>query len=76
MCLTVAGAAPPCFRWMPCAACAATCEQPSFELGVLAYEVCTGEHPVPDYSVDLDYAAEDLPGTVCPRASTRQGKAV
>jgi hypothetical protein len=51
---------------MPFAICAATFEQPSFELGVLAYEVCTGEHPVPDYLTVLEYAAEDLPGTVCP----------
>ena len=43
--------------------CRLCVSQPSFELGVLAYEVCTGEHPVPDYPVDLDYAAEDLPGT-------------
>jgi hypothetical protein len=46
--------------------CRAFCVQPSFELGVLAYELCTGEHPVHDYPVDLDYAAEDLPGTVSP----------
>jgi hypothetical protein len=36
--------------------------QPPFELGVLAYEVCTGEHPVPDYPMNLDYAVGDLLG--------------
>jgi hypothetical protein len=48
----------------------ASCVQPSFELGVLAYEVCTGEHPLPDYPVDPEYAVEDLPGIVSPDVHT------
>jgi hypothetical protein len=50
-----------------CACVPVCCVQPPFELGVLAYEVCTGERPVPDYPMTLDYSAEDLPGmgSVC-----------
>jgi serine/threonine protein kinase len=35
-------------------------KQPVFELGVLAYEVCAGVHPVVDYSVTLEYGPDDV----------------
>ncbi len=35
-------------------------KQAVFELGVLAYEVCTGVHPVLDYPMVLEYGPEDI----------------
>ncbi len=35
-------------------------KQPVFELGVLAYELCAGEYPVPGYPQVLEYDAEDV----------------
>jgi hypothetical protein len=35
-------------------------KQPVFELGVLAYEICAGEHPVASYPAVLECAEADL----------------
>jgi serine/threonine protein kinase len=35
-------------------------KQATFELGVLAYEICAGEHPIGGYPAVVDYTEEDV----------------
>jgi serine/threonine protein kinase len=35
-------------------------KQATFELGVLAYEICAGEHPIDGYPAVVDYTEEDV----------------